>query len=45
MVEHYSGFMGKKAFVPYLELDTAARYEGWMEINQQRLNVKWRKSS
>ena len=45
MVEHYSGFMGKKVFVPYLELDTAARYEGWMEINQQRLNGKWRRSS
>ena len=45
LVEHYSGFMGKKVFVPYLELDTAARFEGWMEINQYRLNAKWRKSS
>lgn len=42
MVEHYSGFLGKKVFVPYKELDTATRYDGWMEINQQRLNAKWR---
>lgn len=44
LVEHYSDFRGKKAFVPYLELDTATRYEGWMEINQQRVNAKWRES-
>lgn len=42
MVEHYSGFLGKKAFVPYKELDVATRYDGWMEISQQRLNAKWR---
>lgn len=45
MVEHYSGFLGKKVFVPYKELDSATRYDGWMEINQQRLNTKWRKVS
>ncbi len=45
MVEHYSGFLGKKAFVPYEELDSAARYDGWMEISQQRLSVKWRRKS
>ena len=42
MIEHYSGFLGKKVFVPYEELDIATRYEGWMEIKQQRLSVKWR---
>ncbi|NBI56882.1 hypothetical protein D3Z53_02105 [Lachnospiraceae bacterium] len=42
MVEHYSGFLGKKVFVPYEELDAATRYEGWMEINQQRISTKWR---
>ena len=42
MVEHYSGFLGKKAFVPYKELDAAIRYYGWMEVRQQRLSVKWR---
>lgn len=42
MVEHYSGFLGKKVFIPYKELDIAARYDGWMEVNQQRLNTKWR---
>lgn len=45
MVEHYSGFLGKKVFIPYIELDTAMRYEGWMEIGQQRLSTKWRKVS
>lgn len=45
MVEHYSGFLGKKAFIPYKELDTAARYDGWMEISQQRLSMKWRSAS
>lgn len=45
MVEHYSGFLGKKVFVPYRELDAAMRYEGWMEISQQRLSAKWRSES
>lgn len=42
MVEHYSGFLGKKVFVPYVELSSALRYDGWMEVNQQRLSMKWR---
>ena len=42
MVEHYSGFLGKKVFVPYKELDVATRYDGWMEISQQRVSTKWR---
>lgn len=42
MVEHYSGFLGKKVFTPYKELNAAARYYGWMEISRQRLSVKWR---
>lgn len=42
MVEHYSGFLGKKVFLPYREMDTAARFEGWMEVGQQRLSNKWR---
>lgn len=45
MVEHYSGFFGKKVFVPYKELDVASRYDGWMEINHQRLSAKWRNVS
>lgn len=45
MVEHYSGFFGKKVFVPYKELDAATRYDGWMEISQQRLSAKWRSES
>lgn len=42
MVEHYSGFLGKKVFIPYKELETAARYDGWLEVNQQRFSAKWR---
>lgn len=45
MVEHYSGFLGKKVFAPYRELDAATRYDGWMEISQQRLSSKWRSES
>ena len=45
MVEHYSGFLGKRVFVPYKELDVAIRYDGWMEISQQRLSAKWRNES
>ena len=29
MVEHYNDFKGKKAFVPYVELEGANRYDGW----------------
>lgn len=42
LVEHYNGFLGKKVFVPYKELDAAMRYKEWMEISQQRLSAKWR---
>ena len=43
MVEHYSGFLGKKVFVPYVELDTASRYDGWIEMNPQRISADWRR--
>ena len=45
MVEHYSGFLGKTVFVPYVELASATRYNGWMEIGQQRFITKWRSKS
>ena len=45
MVEHYSGFLGKKVFIPYKELETAVRYDGWLEVSQQRLSTKWRSES
>lgn len=45
MVEHYSGFLGKKVFIPYKELENAARYDGWLEISQQKLSTKWRSQS
>lgn len=45
MVDHYSGFLGKKVFIPYKEIDAATRYDGWIEVSQQRLNTRWRKDS
>lgn len=42
MIEHYSGFLGKKVFIPYTELTSATRYDGWMEVGQQRISEKWR---
>lgn len=42
MAEHYSGFLGKKVFIPFKELETAVHYDGWLEISQQRLSTKWR---
>lgn len=42
LIEHYSGFLGKKAFIPYTEIATSARYDGWMELNQQRVDIAWR---
>lgn len=46
MYEHYTnannGFFGKTVFVPYTELNAAVRYEGWIELNQQKLTDKWR---
>lgn len=43
LVEHYSRFPGRKAFIPYVELERAARYDGWIEINHQRFNEEWRR--
>lgn len=42
MIEHYGGFMGRQVFVPYVELDSAARYDGWIETASDHFGVKWR---
>lgn len=42
MAEHYSGFLGKKVFVPYVELGSATRYDNWLECNRQKLSATWR---
>lgn len=42
MLEHYSGFLGKKVFLPFVELDTAARYDGWLEVDSRKVSIKWR---
>lgn len=42
LIEHYGSFRGKKVFIPYQELNSAAdRYDGWLEIRQDRLSMKW----
>lgn len=45
MVEHYSGFLGKKVFIPYKELESAHRYDGWLEISRHRVSTEWRVES
>lgn len=42
MFEHYSRFLGKKVFLPYKELDTAIRFDDWIEISQIKLTNEWR---
>lgn len=45
MAEHYQGFMGRKVFIPYQELETAVRYDGWIEVSRQKLTSTWRDRS
>lgn len=42
MIEHYSSFLGRQVFVPYVELSSAAHYEGWIETSSDRFSMKWR---
>lgn len=42
MIEHYSSFQGRKVLIPYVELSSAARYDGWMEVGHERITEKWR---
>ena len=42
LVEHYSDFLGKKAFIPYQTIEYAIRYEGWMELNKSKISNEWR---
>lgn len=42
LIGRYSEFLGKKVFIPYQELDIAARYNHWMEISPDNLSVRWR---
>lgn len=45
LIEHYSGFWGKKVFVPYTKLANAVRYEGWLEVGADKFNMIWRKNN
>lgn len=42
MAEHYSGFLGKKVFVPYVEFDISVHCDGWMELNPLIPTEEWR---
>lgn len=39
MIEHYGNFSGRQVFVPYIELASADRYDGWIETNVERFNT------
>lgn len=43
MIDHYSGFWGKRVFVPYVELTDAVRYDGWMEVGSDKISMIWRR--
>ena len=40
--QHSREFYGRKVFVPYVELDAAVRYNGWIELDRERVNDVWR---
>ncbi len=42
MIEHYSGFLGKKVFVPYVILDSPMRYKGWLQTDPSHFNKIWK---
>ncbi len=42
MTEHYSGFWGKKVFVPYVFREDSTRFDNWMEINPSKFSDIWR---
>lgn len=39
LLEHYSGFRGEKLFVPYVQLEQAVRFDGWMEVSAERVRM------
>jgi len=42
LIEHYSGFFGKKVFVSYTEPVNSSRIMGWLEVSNRRLTTNWR---
>lgn len=40
LLEHYSGFRGRKAFIPYRGLSRAVRYDGWRETGADLVRMK-----
>ena len=44
MIEHYSGFWGKKVFVSYADVKNPTHYDGWMEANPDHFKAYWRET-
>lgn len=44
MIEHYGGFLGKKLFVPYTQLNESTRYRDWIEVGADKFNAIWRRA-
>ena len=42
MTDHYSGFWGRKVFVPYVVREDSTRFGNWMEVNPSKFNGVWR---
>ena len=42
LLAHYSGFLGKKLFIPYAVLNESVRYSGWMEMPATAFTSIWR---
>lgn len=42
LIEHYDSFYGKKVFIPYISMDDAIRYPGWMEISRTYFDDIWK---
>lgn len=43
MAAHYSRtFYGRIVFVPFADLDSAVRYNGWRELDRSFYNTEWR---
>lgn len=42
MTDHYSGFWGKKVFVPYMVREDSTRFGNWMEVNPGKFSDVWR---
>lgn len=42
MTDHYSGFWGRKVFIPYVVREDSTRFGNWMEVNPGKFSDVWR---